>query len=296
MTRPTVRSLVRHGYFPAMFLGVNGLAFAIVAADLSPGPRGAAVVGLLALALVASFALERVLPYERAWNDDRGDVGRDVLHFAVNEGTSLVPLLAVPALLAETTGGHEALWPTHWPFVAQALLAIAGFDLGQTLFHRLAHAVPTLWRLHEVHHSVDRLYGLNGIMKHPLYQALAASVSIAPLVALGMPRRFALVIVCGTVVQLLLQHSNVDYRTGPVRRVVATAEVHRFHHLRGRAGDVNFALFFSAWDRLFGWAFDAPRHLTSADVGLERPYPRDYLGQLLAPFRSADAPLTRPTP
>ena len=42
-------------------------------------------------------------------------------------------------------------------------------------------------------------------------------------------------------VQLLLQHSNADYRIGPLKHVLALNEGHRFHHLKcAGIGDVNF--------------------------------------------------------
>lgn len=65
----------------------------------------------------------------------------------------------------------------------------------------------------------------------------------------------------------------------------------------GRAGDVNFALFFSVWDRLLGTALHRPDYrLDSTDMGIgDQPdYPRDYAGQLLAPFR--DLPRSRHVP
>jgi sterol desaturase/sphingolipid hydroxylase (fatty acid hydroxylase superfamily) len=292
--RPAVRLMIRYGYAPLLLLGVNGAALAIVFADLSAITRASGIFTLVAAALAISFAAERLLPYAREWNRDRGDLRRDTIHFAVNEGMSLVPLLIVPIVAAGAGGAltpARTMWPSDLPLALQITLALLVFDLGQYLFHWASHRWQPLWRLHAVHHSVDRMYGLNGIMKHPVYQLLASVFSLAPLVALGMPESFSLAIAFATFVQLLLQHSNVDYRTGWLRHVLATGEVHRFHHLRGKAGDINFALLFAFWDELFGNAYYTERTLESSDIGLDYAhYPTDYLDQLAAPLRRFDSP------
>lgn len=109
---------------------------------------------------------------------------------------------------------------------------------------------------------------------------------MAPLALLGMPKSFALLLAFLSITQLLLQHSNVDYRSGCLKTIVSTAEVHRFHHLKGTAGDVNFAMFFAFWDHLFGNAYYEERKLTSKDIGLVyKGYPVAWHKQMLAPFR-----------
>ncbi|MGV8228606.1 sterol desaturase family protein, partial [Pseudomonas aeruginosa] len=99
-------------------------------------------------------------------------------------------------------------------------------------------------------------------------------------------------------IQLLPQQGNVDMRKGGLRHVFAWAPLHRLHHIRyGRAGDVNFALFFSVWDRLLGTALHRPDYrLDSTDMGIgDQPdYPRDYAVQVCAPYR--DLPRSRHGP
>lgn len=286
MSRRLLRSAVRFGFFPLIFFGVNGLGIALALSDAAPARIALGILVLMAAALGLSFAAERIAPWAPEWNRGQGDRLRDVAHFVVNESISLLPLLAIPLFVAAAPQPAVPPWPHAWPIAAQVLAALLVFDLAQTLFHRLSHLWRPLWRLHAVHHEVRRMYGLNGILKHPLYQVLASIVSSAPLVALGMPKAFALVLAFTTFTQLLLQHSNVDQRLGPWRRVFATAVVHRFHHLRGPAGDVNFALFFSFFDHLLGNAFYEERTLTTDEIGLEdRSYPADWWAQMMAPFQ-----------
>ena len=285
-----MKTLLQFVYAPLLCFGGIGIATWLV------GVRALAPIWLLPLfgiALACSFAAEAFVPYERRWNANHHDRRRDLLHALVNEAANLIALAAVP-LFAALLPGREVSWiAAIWraPFAVQLLLAIVVADIGITLTHWLSHRVSWLWRLHAVHHSVRRLYGFNGLMKHPLHQAVEALAGIAPLLLLGMPQTVAAVLAFAIAVQLLLQHSNVDMRIGPLRHLFAWAPVHRYHHIRyGKAGDINFGLFFTLWDHLLGTAFDGRGYrLGSDDLGIgSRPdYPHAYLAQLVEPFRAS---------
>ncbi|MDP9529729.1 sterol desaturase family protein [Pseudomonas protegens] len=254
------------------------------------GDGQASALGLLVLfagALLVSFLAEWALPYEPAWNRSQGDRLRDGLHALVNESLNALGLLALPGWVAWL--GCDGLWPRDWPLWGQLLLAIVIADGGISLAHYASHRWAWLWRLHAVHHSVQRLYGFNGLLKHPLHQMLEASAGLLPLVLLGIPLPVAQLLALAIGIALLLQHSNVDMRMGPLRRVFAWAPVHRFHHMKyGRAGDVNFGLFFNLWDWLLGTGFYRDDYsMRQGDLGIgSRPdYPLAYWPQLLEPFK-----------
>ena len=282
-----MKSLFAALYGPVFWAGFIGAAACLIAAcdhSLRVLPP------LLLLALLTSFLAERYLPYDGAWNDGHGDGWRDSLHALVNEALYLLGLAAFPLL-----AGHLALgpfWPVQLPFWLQLLLAILIADCGITLVHYLSHRYYFLWKVHAVHHSVPRMYGFNGWMKHPLHLLLEAAGGMLPLLLLGIPEQLMGVLAFAVAIQLLLQHANVDMRMGPLRHVFAWAPLHRFHHMKyGTAGDVNFGLFFTCWDRLLGTSFDAPGYrMRGEDLGIgSRPdYPVAYLPQLLEPFRAEE--------
>ncbi|GIH79900.1 sterol desaturase family protein [Planobispora longispora] len=290
-TGGAVRTVVRYGYAPLILLGVNGGAVALVAADASK----LWLLGLLATAIALSFTAERLLPYDRTWNTSQGDAGRDAAHSLVNESLILVSVAVVPLLAAvlSATFPAAALWPHAWPLPAQVLLAVLIADAGITLVHYASHTVGALWRLHAVHHSVRRFYGLNGLMKHPLHQMLEMTAGVAPLLLIGLPVQVASVLALAVAVQLLLQHSNADYRVGALKYVLALNEGHRFHHLKwAGVGDVNFGLFTLLWDHLLGtFSYDPGRRFTSEVLGMaaKPDYPTAYLAQLAEPFRASGA-------
>ncbi|WP_280181284.1 sterol desaturase family protein [Nocardia farcinica] len=278
-----VRPLVRYGYVPVMLVGINGAGIALAAA----GAAKLWLVALLAAAVALSFAAERVLPYRPAWNRSHGDAGRDTVHTVVNETLVLGSVAAIPALAALLPG--TGIWPHSWPFVIQVLVAILIADLGITLAHYASHHIGVLWRFHAVHHSVTRCYGLNGLMKHPLHQTIEMIAGVTPLLLAGIPVPVAAALALAVAVQLLLQHSNADYRVGPLKHVLALNEGHRFHHLKwAGVGDVNFGLFTLIWDHLLStYSYDPRRRFTSDDLGMaaKPDYPVGYLAQLAEPFR-----------
>ena len=291
-TSPQARSqwrrLVRWGFLPVMLVGVNGTGWWLA----SRGAPKWQIVVLLLVAIGVSFAGERVVAYLNDWNRSMGDARRDVAHAAVNEALQILSLLSLPVMVELLA--IEGIWPTEWPFVVQVVASIIVVDFGVTVGHWLSHRFDLLWRFHAVHHTAERFYGLNGLMKHPFHQLFETALGTAPLVLLGIPAEVATAVVVAVTVQLLLQHSNVDYVVAPpLRWLLALNHVHRFHHLKWAGdGDVNFGLFTTLWDRVVGTAvWDPARTFDSAVLGIaaEPDFPRGYNAQLLKPFQATRA-------
>lgn len=271
-------------FVPMMIIGGDGL---IVALARRQGTEPWILL-VLAAAIGLSFVVERIIAYEPDWNRSHGDSARDVAHAMVNELANAMSVAMLPVVVGRFALAD--LWPHRWPFVLQVALAVLVLDFGVTLAHYASHRVAILWRFHAVHHSVRRFYGFNGLMKHPIHQLIELTAGAAPLVVIGLPFDVAVAMAGCVVIQLLLQHSNADYRVGPLRFVLALNAAHRFHHLKWPGvGDVNFGLFTLIWDRLLGtYSFDPARSFSSDDFGIAKwpGYPSDYLEQLMAPFRS----------
>jgi sterol desaturase/sphingolipid hydroxylase (fatty acid hydroxylase superfamily) len=279
-----LQALCRYGTFPLFAFGINALLIVLAGAGAPYWQPLLVLLGAVAL----MFGIERLVPWQPRWNQPQEDALRDTLHALVNTAFNHLGVLLLPLLAA--LNPLPGLWPQAWPFWLQVLAAILVADLGISAVHHLSHKWPWLWRFHAVHHSVRRLYGFNGLMKHPLHQLAETLGGVLPLLLLGIPQAVALALVFCVAVQLLLQHSNADYRSGPLKYLFANAQVHRFHHSnRAGEGDVNFGLFTTLWDHLAG-SFHyrpdaAPRG--SGEVGLSggETCPDGYLAQLLQPFR-----------
>jgi sterol desaturase/sphingolipid hydroxylase (fatty acid hydroxylase superfamily) len=285
LMRTPVHALARYGYVPFMLLGLNGAGIALTAAG---APKYWLLV-ILALAIAVSFLVEWIIPYDASWIHERNDTARDRIHVAVNETLILASVATIPLLAAIVPA--PGIWPSSWPFVAQVLVAIAIADLGITVVHLASHKIAILWRFHAVHHSITRFYGLNGLMKHPLHQTVEMAAGVAPLILIGLPVNVASVLALAVAIQLLLQHSNADYRIGPAKYVLALNEGHRFHHLKWAGiGDVNFGLFTLVWDHLMRtYSYDPTRRFDSTQLGMaaKPDYPTGYVAQLIYPFTPA---------
>jgi sterol desaturase/sphingolipid hydroxylase (fatty acid hydroxylase superfamily) len=86
----------------------------------------------------------------------------------------------------------------------------------------------------------------------------------------------------------ILQHSNIDLKTGPLDVILATARVHRWHHSPKREeADANYGPTLTLWDWVFGTRRFAPERVPPEDVGLgdgAEKFPTSFVGQLRAPF------------
>lgn len=281
MHRP--RNVLRYVFAPVFFIGFIGAALLLWQCSASP----LMLAGLLLLAILVSLAVERIVPYCGAFNDGHGDGRRDIAHALVNESCNGMLLTLFPLFAA--LGPASRLWPASWPLWAQLGLAVLVADMAITLTHYASHRHAMLWRFHAVHHCLERLYGFNGLMKHPVHQAIEMTAAATLLLLLGMPQQVGWLLAFAVAIQLLLQHSNVDMRVGPLAWIWAVAPVHRFHHVNTAGqGDVNFGLFTTIWDHLLGTCkADPARTFAPGDFGIsgDPHYPQAYLAQLREPFQ-----------
>lgn len=283
----SLRSIVRYGYAPFMLLGMTTSAYWIVTSArtiydyfwLAP---------LLALAYGTAFAAERIAPFFDEWNDhsQHGDTRANVLHTIAYEWSSLTGVLLIPLMV--WLFPFQGIWPTAWPQWCQVVLAFLIADFAFMMIHFLSHRYSPLWRLHAVHHGVGRLYGFNGVIRHPLHQTIDMLVGTAPLVILGMPQDVALVLGVVITITLIVQHSNVDTRLGPFEGHLSIGRLHHLHHVNwGTEGDCNFGLLLTAWDKMLGTFKAAPsRPITARDMGIDElpNFPKSFLEQLILPF------------
>ncbi len=201
----------------------------------------------------------------------------------------MIPFIAW--LFSLKPGGIIPIWPNEWPLLAQLALAVVFADFMFTVVHLLSHRYAALWKLHAVHHGAARIYGFNGLVRHPLHQAARHGPSAQPRWRFaGMPVEVATLLGFVISVQLIVQHSNVECRTRDHSVITCrSASIHHLHHVNwGKEGDVNFGLFFTLWDRVFGTFQPEPaRPITAKDMGIDDvpQFPTSYLEHLAFPFR-----------
>ena len=233
------------------------------------------------MAVAASFAVERLIPYDASWNHDQADSRRDRVHATVNETLLVFSVAAIPLLAAAVPPAR--IWPRHWPFVVQVLIAILAADLGITLVHLASHKIGLLWRFHAVHHSIEEMDWLAAGRLHPLDSAFTTACFLTPLIVLGYDGGvFAGATVFITALAIF-QHANVRLRFPGLRWVINTPQWHHWHHSAHReALNKNFGL--PVVDLLFGTAH-LPKGVYATEFGIPDPVPEaSYARQMVYPF------------
>ncbi len=208
----------------------------------------------------------------------------------------LFPLAAVGMAAFCAANGWGLLNHFQVPFVVALPLSVIAMDFVIWLQHVMVHAVPALWRLHQVHHA-DLDYDLTtGARFHPIEIALSMLLKFATITVLGPP------VVAVVVFEVLLNatsmfnHGNIRLPAAldrVLRWFVVTPDMHRVHHsVEDDETNSNFGFNLPWWDRLFGTYRAQPRagH-EGLTIGLRgRADPREVArlpGMLLMPFRGA---------
>ncbi|MDQ3195681.1 MAG: sterol desaturase family protein [Pseudomonadota bacterium] len=187
--------------------------------------------------------------------------------------------------------GSESLWLKIAGWTIAAIAAITVGEFFYYWFHRL-HAVPFLWKFHEVHHSIREMSGLNS-NHHFTEEIFRIPFVIVPLSLLINVNTGYIPALVYAILRLQgqFQHSCTRYHLGPLRCVIADNRFHRIHHsLEEQHWDKNFGSFTSVWDLIFRTAH-FPKKGEWPDVGL--PYidePRTIREFLLRPFNNGKSP------
>lgn len=275
--------------YPAVLLvALMGAAALQHAGWTAPGATGAAVF----VTAIALGVLEALAPHSAAWRLERKSFLVDLTHtlvtaYAVAPAVRATLAVALTELAAGSLWGTgRGPWPAHWPIALQVALAVVIADFGAYSAHRFMHATRIGWRIHAVHHSPQRLNFLASARSHPFNVILTFSVENGPLILLGVTPE---VLAYWTVIKAvngLLQHSNIAFTDGPVSRVLATAEVHRWHHsVVLDESNRNFGNTTMLWDQLLGTYFRPTDRHPGTTVGVSGALiPERYLAHLATPF------------
>jgi len=164
--------------------------------------------------------------------------------FCVENGWGIFNVYEVPAWLA-------------------VFASIVAMDLVIYLQHVLVHAVPSLWRLHRVHHA-DLDYDVTtGSRFHPLEIIFSMLIKFSTIIVLGPPVIAVVLFEIILNAMAMFNHGNVGLPAKLdkfLRMFVVTPDMHRVHHsVEDNEANSNFGFNLSIWDRIFGTYIDQPR-------------------------------------
>ena len=285
-------------------LGLTGLIVTMLATLIGGTNPAPVVTGSTSLYFGLDFFVLNVLftgflfvPLEQLFpqNDQtifRAEYREDLFYYLVS--SMLVQILTfltfLPANMLKATlplAGVRA-WVGALPLVVQFFAIMLLTDLVQYVVHRSFHRYPRLWRFHAVHHSARSMDWIAGARMHFIEILILRSTTVIPMFVLGFHESAINAYVFAVYLSSTFIHSNVNWRFPVVEQIFVTPRFHHWHHgIEPEAIDVNFAVHFTIFDKLFGTHF-LPENRWPAGYGIEgHPVPKGYLKQLKYPFRPA---------
>jgi sterol desaturase/sphingolipid hydroxylase (fatty acid hydroxylase superfamily) len=233
--------------------------------------------------------LERLFPLKREQRLFRTEWREDLFYYFVS--SMMVQVLSflatAPAFAIAANTSFETLKVTvgAQPLALQIVEIMFFTDLVQYWLHRAFHRVPALWRFHAVHHSAKSMDWLAGARMHFLEIIILRGVTAIPMFTLG----FEAFAIQGYLLVVYFYsafiHANVGWKLEGIGRFLATPRYHHWHHgVEREAIDVNFAIHFPLFDRLFG-TYHLPEGRWPDGYGIPDAMPNGYWKQFLYPFR-----------
>lgn len=176
---------------------------------------------------------------------------------------ALAPGAAIGVALAAEERSWGLLNVVALPSWLAFLLAVMLLDLIIYFQHVMFHAVPTLWRLHRVHHADLDFDVTTGTRFHPIEILVSTALKCAAIAAIGAPAFAVLAFEVLLNATSLFNHANASLprRAEPwLRLFVVTPDMHRVHHSAiYDESSSNFGFNLPWWDRLFGTYRAAPK-------------------------------------
>lgn len=249
----------------------------------------AALAALFALLL----ALERLAPL-------RARRRRSVSRLIANAGITITAFAAAGALVAPTA---EALlgWSAetgfgllHWielPFALELAIGLLLLDLTFYWWHRANHAVPLLWRFHNVHHIDPDLDVTTATRFHFGEIGFSVGFRAAQVVLLGVPVVTWVAYETAFQAATFFHHSNLRLPRRLERAlglIVVGPRMHGIHHSQLRAEtQSNYSVILNVWDRLHRTLrLEVPQQRVVIGVpGYDDPDDNRLVRALAAPFR-----------
>ncbi|MFJ5921157.1 sterol desaturase family protein [Kitasatospora sp. NPDC092948] len=278
-------AVLRYTAYPVLLLAVPVAAIATLREHWDIGRvlvlHQLGVIGYL-------WALERLIPYRREWHPGGRELRCYGVYFVLTMVGGAIGQLLVAALVARLAPPHPTL-----SLGAEIPLALLAGSLAKYLFHRWSHHQSWLWRLHGVHHGLDKVNVTNNGVNHVLDVLLGQAAVQLVLAWLGFSRESIFCATLFVVAQGYFVHANIDVRLGWLNHVLGSPEQHRLHHSTDLAEAGHYGADLAVWDHLFGSFTWRPGQVPAA-VGLSDPasFPptTSVLASLLHPWRPvADA-------
>lgn len=236
--------------------------------------------------------MERIFPHKGEQHIFRGEWREDLFYYFVS--SMLVQIFTfttlAPSNFLVSTGRFDELrqWVGALPFIVQLLAIMVLTDFVQYWVHRAFHRVPALWKFHAVHHSAKSMDWIAGARMHFMEIVVLRAFTATPAFVLGFTQEALQTYLLIVYIYSTFIHANLNWKLGWIEKFLVTPRFHHWHHgVEKEAIDVNFAIHFPLYDRLFGTSY-MPKDKWPSGYGIGgHPVPVGYWKQFLYPFKKA---------
>ncbi len=236
--------------------------------------------------------LERLFPKRAEQHIFRTEWREDLVYYFIS--SMFVQIFAYTTfapsnfLLSNLQLANFRQWVGALPLIVQVLAIMVITDFVQYWLHRAFHRVPFLWGFHAVHHSAKEMDWIAGARMHFFEIIILRAATATPAFTLGFGQEALQVYLLIVYVLSTFVHANLNWKLSWMECFMVTPRFHHWHHgIEKEAIDVNFAIHFPLYDRLFG-TYHMPENRWPSGYGVGgHPVPQGYWKQFLYPFRKA---------
>lgn len=148
--------------------------------------------------------------------------------------------------------------------IINLFLAIFILDFAIYWQHRASHALPWLWRFHQVHHSDPQIDLTTAVRFHPIEIILSLAYKACIIFIFSIPFEAVLIFDMLLNSSALFNHANARIPKKAekfIRLFIVTPDMHRIHHSQtSTEANSNYSFFLSIWDKLFGSYTHEPKN------------------------------------
>ncbi len=286
-----MKTFITYWFYPLSLILTVVFAWLLKQAGLSNG----LIVPILSLSIIViCFALELKYRDTQHWGHNREEITSDLLHASVS---STIPTwlfrVLFYSLIVEASSRFQSSfdigWPNDWPLLVQIGLCLLFSEFAAYWIHRTLHTFDIGWRIHAVHHSSRNYYSLIGLRRHPLQTFITFGGRIGFLWFVGVPADILMYYTLIAATNSLCQHSSFEQKAGPLNWIMATPELHRWHHSKlVEESNRNYGDILIIYDVLFGTRIFPKDVERLYDKGMGLPdgtqVDHSYWGHLKMPF------------
>ncbi|MCW2118788.1 sterol desaturase family protein [Flavobacterium sp. 7A] len=256
--------------------------------------------GLIIISLTV-WVLELLFPWRKDQKILRKDFWLDLFYLFFNFFLlNLILLIALSNVTAQVL--NDLLGLVGLQLTSIQLFSISDLPAPLSLFiffiisdfiqwnvHRLLHAVPFLWKIHQTHHSIKEM----GFAAHFRYNWMEPivykSILYIPIIIIGgVDIQDVFIVHFITIAIGHLNHANIGWDYGYLKYILNNPKMHIWHHSKKMPTKygVNFGISLSLWDYLFGTHY-IPSDGKDIELGFanDNHFPDDFLEQEFYPLK-----------